>query len=27
MIRAFDIEDKLLYLDTRDSIEICARRR
>lgn len=26
-IRALGIEDKLLYLDTRDSIEICARRR
>jgi len=27
MIRRLDIGDKLLYLDTRDSIEICARKR
>lgn len=27
LIRAFGIEDKILYLDTRDSIEVCARKR
>ncbi|MBI3549001.1 MAG: class I SAM-dependent methyltransferase [Elusimicrobia bacterium] len=27
IIRGLDIEDKLLYLDTRDSIEICARKK
>ena len=27
MIRWLDIGDKLLYLDTRDSVEICARKR
>ncbi|MDE2292685.1 MAG: class I SAM-dependent methyltransferase [Elusimicrobia bacterium] len=26
-VRALDIRDKLLYLDTRDSVELCARRR
>jgi len=27
LISGLDIEDKLLYLDTRDSMEVCARRR
>ena len=26
VIEGLDIKDKLLYLDTRDSMEICARR-
>lgn len=26
-IRLLDIEDKLLYIDTRDSVEVCARKK
>jgi hypothetical protein len=27
VVRALHLEDKFLYIDTRDSMEVCARRR